>query len=129
MRIIALLFCLLPMAGFANEEPLRITSAAPTAVAGTTLTLQLIDLVDQRCPDDADCYWEGMVQAKVQVVDGTNAPITITLCNLCEGADADATVGPYTITLGYLYPSKHELAMFGRPAILADYSLSLDVTF
>lgn len=127
MLRIATFLCLLPLTALANEEPPAVNATTPLAVAGTSLTFQLIALTDQRCPADADCYWEGMVRADIRVTDGPQTTI-ITLCNLCEGASTQATAFGHTITLGRLSPSVDELATYGRPPVLADYSLGFSVS-
>ena len=128
MRTLIAVLCLLPFAAQASEEPLQITANAPMAVAGTGLTLRLIALTDQRCPADAECYWEGMVRAEILVTNGDRIPVIITLCNLCDGARGDAIVDGHTITLGKLSPSMEELANLGRLAQLADYRLAISVS-
>ena len=104
MRPLIALFCLIPFACLASEDPVQVSAHGPMALAGTTLTFQPTGLVDQRCPPDADCQWEGTVRADILVVDGTSAPVTITLCNLCDGASPDTIVGNYTISIGRLAP-------------------------
>ncbi|MGL4321781.1 MAG: hypothetical protein ACRCS3_13050 [Paracoccaceae bacterium] len=128
MRLTHIFLCLLPVAAFADELPLRVTSAQPVAVAGTPLTLQLTDVVDERCPPDVDCYWEGIVLVTVQVVNGANDPVMVTLCNLCEHHRQQARIGSYTLTYVQLDPSKADLATLGRAPILSDYHLTIALT-
>jgi hypothetical protein len=128
MRLILALLCLLPLAAFANEEPLTITSTTPTADTGSSLTFQLIALTDQRCPANVDCYWEGMIRAEIAVTEWNADPVTIILCNMCDDGTNEAKVAGHTITLGRLSPTMEDIATFGRPAILADYRLALTVS-
>jgi hypothetical protein len=94
-------------------------------VGDTGLTLLLTEVTDQRCPPDADCYWEGMIRVEITVMPLKGPLQEIVLCNLCDDAERSARIEGVEFTLLGLAPSKEDLAKLGRDALLTDYSLTL----
>ena len=121
--IIALLLC----TTFAHAEDLSLAGGQPTPIPGTDLTITFTGITDQRCPADADCYWEGMMRLKLDVVQDAKAT-PIILCNLCDGATRDADVAGHRISLVSLAPSTEDLALRGRDPQLSDYTATLTIT-
>jgi hypothetical protein len=94
-------------------------------VPDTGVTLLLTGVIDQRCPPDVDCFWEGMIRAEITVTQKQEV-IEIVLCNLCDDGESLATVAGLTIGLVGLAPSTEELAKLGREPVLTDYELTVN---
>ena len=104
---------------------LSLTGGAGVTVPKTGHRLLLTGLVDQRCPAQVDCYWEGMIRAEITVMPANGAAQQIILCNLCDDGTRDATVAGLTISLVGLAPSTEDLARLGRAPLLTDYTLTV----
>ncbi len=126
MRLILAMLALLPAVAYATE--IAVAANTPTPVPGTDIILTLTDVMDQRCPSTADCYWEGMIRVELAVTKGTHAPQTIVLCNRCDDASRDTIMYGQTIELRRLAPGRDVLDPMGRNPMLSDYIITVDVT-
>jgi hypothetical protein len=96
-------------------------------VPGTDLTLTVVDVLDQRCPPDIECYWSGPIRVELDVARGATDPQRIVLCNLCDGATDIGHTGRFTFLFRDLMPSKGDVVALGRAPQLADYTVVLVV--
>jgi hypothetical protein len=126
MRLILALLALLPTIAHATE--IAVSAETPRRVPGTDITLTLTDVTDQRCPANVACMWEGMIRVELSVTSGTDAPKTIVLCNMCDGATRDAGVPGHTVSLVRLDPPVEFFVPLNRNPMLRDYTVTVDVT-
>jgi hypothetical protein len=111
-----------------SSEPLpqiTLPGGEGAVIPDTGTTLLLTEIIDQRCPPDVDCYWEGMIHARITVTPPKGALQEIILCNLCDDGERSATAAGLTLTLMSLAPSTEELARLGREPLLTDYTLTV----
>ena len=129
MRRLIPLLALAPSAALAFSvealPQLTLKGGEGTSIPDTGLVALLTDVTDQRCPPEVDCYWEGMIRAKIVILGQRPELYEIVLCNLCDDADRSATVAGMELTLVSLAPSTEELARLGRDALLTDYTLTV----
>lgn len=124
--LLAALFLALTLPCAADPLPqVALRGSDPQPIPGTGMMLILTRVDDQRCPADADCYWEGMIRVEVTVLGPDAHQQGIVLCNLCDDGTSSAVVEGIEFTLIGLSPSRDELANLGRPPILTDYTATL----
>ena len=126
MRLILALLALLP--GIAHAAEIAVRAEGPTLVPGTNISLTLMDVTDQRCPANVACIWEGLIRVELSVTNGTDAPKTIVLCNLCDGATRDAGMPGHTVSLLRLDPPVEFFLPLNRNPMLHDYTVTLAIT-
>lgn len=119
------LFLCLSSAGSATE--VTVPGRGSAAVPGTGLTIGLTAVQDQRCPSDADCYWEGLIRVELSVADGGGVPETLVLCNMCDDASREGHAAGRLVTLVRLEPGRDVLDPLGRAVVLTDYRVVLEV--
>jgi hypothetical protein len=126
MRIVlagvALILSLVSAMAAAGE--LRVKAGEVSNLPGTEATIALTAVVDQRCPSDVDCYWEGLIRVEVTVTDGATSQV-IVLCNMCDEATREAVVAGLRVTLMRLEPGRDVLDRLSRLTVLADYAVVL----
>jgi hypothetical protein len=111
---------------FADALEFRVKGGETVGLAGADATVALTGVVDQRCPADVDCYWEGMIRVELTVTHGAASEV-IVLCNLCDGATREAKVAGQTVTLARLEPGRDVLDPLSRLIVLADYTVVLRI--
>jgi hypothetical protein len=128
MRIlIAICAVILPLSPvFADALEFRVKGGETVGLAGADATVTLTDVVDQRCPSYADCYWEGMIRVELTVTQGAASEV-IVLCNLCDGATREVEVAGQVVTLARLEPGQDVLDPLSRLVVLEDYTVVLAV--
>ena len=104
-------------------EMVTLPAGGVLGLEGSGFTLDMVAVIDQRCPSTADCYWEGMIRAEF-VVNGTDRLI---LCNLCDDGSRDGAVPGYGLSLVRMLPDTAQIEALGRAAVVADYTVILTV--
>ena len=104
-------------------KPVSLPAGGVLGLEGPGLTLDMVAVIDQRCPSTMACYWEGMIRAEF-VVNGMDRLI---LCNLCDDGSRDGAVPGYVLSLVRMFPDKDGIEALGRAAVVADYTVVLAV--
>jgi hypothetical protein len=110
----------------AEEVELRVKGGDVVVLPGTAARIALTDVVDQRCPSDVDCYWEGLIRVELTVTEGAASEV-IVLCNMCDEATREGHVAGRIVTLMRLEPGRDVLDPLSRLVVLEDYTVVLAV--
>lgn len=132
MRLLPSLLALFLVAQPAMAE-VSITTGRPVPLQGGTpvfdkdsgVRLALIDVTDQRCPAEVDCYWEGMIRLEISVQPASGTAETVILCNICDDGDRSAAAAGLRLYFDTLAPSTADLARMARTPILSDYTATI----
>ena len=104
-------------------KPVSLPAGGVLGLEGPGLTLDMVAVIDQRCPSTVACYGEGMIRAEF-VVNGMDRLI---LCNLCDDGSRDGAVPGYVLSLVRMFPDTAQIEALGRAAVVADYTVVLTV--
>jgi hypothetical protein len=110
----------------AGAGELRVGGGQVVALPGSDAMIALTDVVDQRCPSDANCYWEGLIRVELTVTTGDLSEVVV-LCNMCDEATREGQVAGHSVTLMRLEPGRDVLDPLSRLVVLEDYTVVLAV--
>jgi hypothetical protein len=109
------------------DTTLQIKGGETRLIPGTDLAVRVIHILDQRCPADLECYWEGMIEVHLALIEPDLEPMEVILCNACEDGPNTTSQGGVTLMLKALSPARTVLDKLGREPVLGDYSVDLSV--
>jgi hypothetical protein len=119
--LMAVAIGLMPRIALAQTTELRLPAGERVMLAGTNVGMTLTEVQDQRCPLEADCYWEGMIRAVLSVRAGDADLPAVVLCNLCDDGTREAVIAGLRVTLVRVEPDREGQAKMGRAPELRDY--------
>ena len=110
-----------------GDETVILPAGGVLGLEGPGLSLQLVEIVDNRCPSAADCYWEGLIRAVFRVNNDAHGAQVLVLCNLCDDGSRDGAVPGYVLSLVRMFPDTAQIEALGRAAVVADYTVVFTV--
>ena len=95
-----------------NDELVKITlnQCVQRTISNETITICLDSVIqDSRCPKNADCFWQGVAQARFSATINNQVHLfTLSTNTILPGTISDTTIQPFIIRFQDLHPHDDE---------------------
>jgi hypothetical protein len=111
------------------DEPasIMLTGLEPQHLPGTILSVKLLSVNDQRCPEDAQCLWAGMATVLAQVHQPGSPSVQLRLHSGVAPGQSEPEQR-WAFGLGFSVASVLPRPLSGKTVAPADWRVKLDVS-